>query len=206
MTTRSEDADVVRKIVVFFDICSSTSILEDLVRTENQKLWRDLLIELKNYLRKKRSSLGFELYKFLGDGWILLLDPRPDGLPIFEFLQDLAEQFLTLYSERVKHVLTVRIPLVGLTSGMDVGSCIKFVMNERSEYTGRPLNVAARLQSTVGQHDSKPCNKTLVSNNLYATFTDRKKIQRKYKVWRVTRALKNISGGEDYHCMKVERR
>jgi len=206
MTTESEDANVVKKIVVFFDICSSTSILEDLVRTENQRLWRDLLIELKNYLREKCSSLGFELYKFLGDGWILLFDPRPDGFAILEFLEDLSEQFLALYNEHIKRVLTIRIPVIGLTSGMDMGSCIRFVMNGRPEYTGRPLNVAARLQSTVGQRDSKPWNKTLVSNNLYATFTDRKKIERKYKVWRVTRVLKNISGGEGYCCMKVEHR
>jgi len=65
-----------KKIVVFFDICSSTLILEDLVRTENQKLWRDLLIGLKKYLRKKHSSVGFDC-TIPRDGWILLFDPRP---------------------------------------------------------------------------------------------------------------------------------
>jgi len=206
MTAESEKTNVVKKIVVFFDICSSTAILEDLVKTENQKLWRDLLIELKDYLRANRSSMGFELYKFLGDGWILLFDPRPDGLGMFEFLEALSERFLSLYRRHIKHVLTVSIPLVGITSGMDIGSCIRFVMNQQQEYTGRPLNVAARLQSTVGQRGGKPSNKTLVSNNLYATFSDKKKIQRKYKVWRVTRVLKNISGGDSYRCMKVERK
>ena len=206
MTMESEKTNVVKKIVVFFDICSSTSILEDLVRTENQKLWRDLLIGLKEYLRAKHSSMGFELYKFLGDGWILLFDPRHDGLGIFEFLEALSEEFLSLYRQHIKNVLTISIPVVGITAGMDIGSCIRFVMNEQPEYTGRPLNVAARLQSTVGQRGGKPSNKTLVSNNLYATFNDKKKIQRKYRVWRVRRVLKNISGGEDYCCMKVEAR
>jgi class 3 adenylate cyclase len=206
MTTESNTPHVVNKIVVFFDICSSTSILEDLVRTENQKLWRDLLIELKDYLRKKHSLLGFELYKFLGDGWILLFEPRPDGMEILDFLEGLSGEFLSLYRRHVKSVLTVRIPGVGITSGMDIGSCIRFVMNQQTEYTGRPLNIAARLQGNIGQRDSTPQNKILVSNNLYATFTDKKKIQRKYRVWRVTRQLKNISGGEDYCCMKVERR
>jgi len=206
MTDKSEQAKVVKKIIVFFDICSSTSILEDLVRTENQKLWRDLLIEFKDYLRKKRSSLRFELYKFLGDGWILLFEPRPNGLDIFEFLEALSEKFFSLYSRHIKSVLNIRIPTVVLTSGMDIGSCIQFVMNKQREYMGRPLNVAARLQSTIGQRDSKPQNKILLSNNLYATFKDKRKIQRKYKVWRVKRTLKNISGGEDYCCVKVERR
>jgi len=206
MTMESDKTNVVKKIVVFFDICSSTSILEDLVRTENQKLWRDLLIKVKSYLRRKCSSMGFELYKFLGDGWILLFDPCPEGLRIFEFLEGLSEEFLALYRQHIKDVLTVPIPVVGITSGMDMGSCIRFVMNGRAEYTGRPLNVAARLQSTVGQRGGKPSNKTLVSNNLYATFKDKKKIERRYKVWRVMRVLKNISGGENYCCMKVERK
>jgi class 3 adenylate cyclase len=206
MTRKSDEPDVVRKIVVFFDICSSTSILEDLVRTDNQKLWRDLLIELKDFLRKKRRFHRFTLYKFLGDGWILLFEPRADGLPVFEFLEDLSEHFLSLYRRHVKRVLTVRIPALGITAGMDIGPCMRFVMNGQIEYAGRPLNVAARLQSTVGQRDKKPWNKTLVSNNLYATFDDRQKIQRKYKIWDVTRVLKNISGGERYYCKKVERR
>jgi hypothetical protein len=206
MTDKSEQTKVVKKIIVFFDICSSTSILEDLVRTENQKLWRNLLIELKDYLRKKRSSMRFELYKFLGDGWILLFEHRPYGLELFEFFEGLSDRFLYIYKRNIKNVLTIRIPIVGLTFGMDIGSCIQFEMNEQQEYTGRPLNVAARLQSTVGQRDSKPENKILLSNNLYATFKDKRKIERKYKVWGVRRTLKNISGGEDYCCVKVERR
>jgi class 3 adenylate cyclase len=204
MTTESEHINVVRKIVVFFDICSSTTILEDLVRTENQKLWRNLLIELKKHLRAKHASVGFELYKFLGDGWILLFDPRSEGLEIFEFLEGLSDQFLSLYNRHIKRVLTISIPVIGITTGMDIGSCIRFLMNGQAEYTGRPLNVAARLQSAVGQRGSKPWNKILVSNNLYATFDDRKKIERKYKVWRVTCVLKNISGGDNYRCIKVE--
>jgi hypothetical protein len=79
-------------------------------------------------------------------------------------------------------------------------------MSGQPEYTRRPLNVAARLQNAVGQRGSRPWNKILVSNNLYATFDDRKNIERKYRVWRVTRVLKNISGGDNYRCMKVERR
>jgi class 3 adenylate cyclase len=202
--SKSEQTNVVKKIIVFFDICSSTSILENLIMTENQKLWRDLLLEIKNYLREKQSSVGFELYKFLGDGWILLFDPRPGGLKIIQFLEALSDKFVSLYRCHIKNVLTTEIPVVGLTFGMDTGSCIKVVMNQQREYIGRPLNVASRLQNAIGQRDSKPQNKILLSNNLYATFNDRKKILRKYKVWRVKRILKNISGGENYPCLKVE--
>ncbi|MFC1637077.1 hypothetical protein ACFL5Z_19830 [Planctomycetota bacterium] len=206
MTRRSDEIETVKKIVVFSDICSSTSILENLLSTENEKRWRDILIELKDYLRNERSSLRFELYKFLGDGWVFLFEPRANGLEIFEFLlESLPEKFHNLYKRHIERVLTTSIPRVGLTSGMDIGSCIKSVMNRQKEYIGRALNVAARLQGANIQRDSKP-NKIILSRNLYDTFKDKREISRRYKVWQVKRQLKNISGGDNYRCMKVEQR
>lgn len=204
MTEKSDEIKKLRKIVIFFDICSSTSILEELARTENQTRWRNLLIEFKEYLKKQQSSVGFEMYKFIGDGWILLFEPKSEGMEIFKFIENLADKFFSLYRRRIRNVLTTGISTIGLTFGMDIGSCIWFVMNEQSEYVGRPLNVAGRLQAAIGQHDKKPQNKGLVSKNLFATFTDKRKIMNKYKVWSVVRQLKNISGGEDYRCLKVE--
>lgn len=203
MTLKSEQIKVVRKIIVFFDIYSSTSVLEDLVRTENQKIWRDLLIDIQRFLLRKRVSVGFKLYKFLGDGWILLFEPRPEGLEIFNFLEALTDKFDALYKRRIKDVLTTRISFVGLKFGMDIGSCIQFIMNKQREYTGRPLNVAARLQGVVKQPGRTPRNKVLVSNNLYATFEDRREIQRQYRVRSTTRTLKNISGGDVYRCREL---
>ncbi len=203
MTKPSSNAKIVKKIVVFFDICSSTSILEDLIRTENQLKWRNLLINLKKFLCSKQSDLNFEIYKFLGDGWVLMLEPQSEGLDILFFLDELSKRFLECYNQKIKDVLTTRIPNVGLTFGMDIGSCIRFVMNDRKEYTGRPLNVAARLQGAIGQRDESPQYKVLLSNNLYATFEDQKRIKRKYKIGRAKRTLKNISGGDEYLCRKI---
>ena len=203
MTREIDQVKVVEKIVVFFDICSSTLILEELLRTENLILWRNLIINLKQYLRKKRSSVDFEMYKFLGDGWILLFNPRTEGLEIFEFLEGLSSRFSFLYKRHIRGVLNIRIPIVGLNFGMDKGSCIQVQLNNQPEYIGRTLNVAARLQSAIGQRDKKPQNKILISKNLYATFTDSRKIRGKYKVQSVRRSLKNISGGKDYRCLKV---
>ena len=152
---------------------------------------------------KKRSSVGYELYKFLGDGWILLFEPRFEGLEIFKFLENLSDNFLSLYRRRIKNVLTTRISVVGLTFGMDIGSCYRFMMNLRPEYTGRSLNVAARLQDAIGQRGKNPENKVLISNNLYATFKDKIKIRDKYNVMEVSRELKNILGGERYWCKKA---
>jgi class 3 adenylate cyclase len=196
---------VFKKIVVFFDICSSTRILEELLRTENQYLWRNLIKGLERHLIERQASVDFELYKFLGDGWVLLFEPGLRGLYIFEFLEDLADEFFRLYNRRIDKVLSIRIPVVGITFGMDMGSCIRPTMgDDRREYIGRPLNVAGRLQDAVGQKGQSPANKGLVSKNLMAEFIDEKQIKRKYTVYRVKRTLKNISEGEDFQCLKVE--
>lgn len=204
MTLKSEPIKTVRKIVIFFDFCSSTSILEDLKMTDNEERWRNFLIEFKDYLRRQQSSVRFIMYKFLGDGWILLFNPQSEGMEIFQFLENLSDRFDSLYRRRIRDVLTTRIPTIGLTFGMDIGFCIRFIMNGRPEYVGRPLNVAGRLQDAIGQRDKKPQNKGLVSKNLFATFTDKRKIRRQYTVDDVVRQLKNISGGKDYPCLKVE--
>ncbi len=172
--------------------------------TDNEERWRNFLIEFKDYLRRQQSSVRFRMYKFLGDGWILLFNPQSEGMEIFQFLENLSDRFDTLYRRRIRDVLTTRIPTIGLTFGMDIGFCIRFIMNGRPEYVGRPLNVAGRLQGAIGQRDKKPQNKGLVSKNLFATFTDKRKIRRQYTVDDVVRQLKNISGGKDYPCLKVE--
>jgi hypothetical protein len=74
MSATDSPARISRKIVVVFDICSSTKILEDLLRAENHQRWRNFLIRLKEYLVNCSQSDSFEIYKFLGDGYILLFD------------------------------------------------------------------------------------------------------------------------------------
>ena len=83
----------VKHTVVTFDICSSSDILEDLIRTENTKDWRDLLIKVKKFLIRKQSKLNFDLYKFTGDGWILLFDYDCLGKELFDFLKELSGIF-----------------------------------------------------------------------------------------------------------------
>jgi hypothetical protein len=59
MTSTNDPLKRLQKIVVFFDFCSSTTILEDLLRSENERQWRDVLIEIKDFLRTESKSLNF---------------------------------------------------------------------------------------------------------------------------------------------------
>lgn len=74
MTRENETLTVIRKLVVVFDISSSTTILEDLMRCERLDVWRNVLISVKEVLMD--HPIEFEIYKFMGDGWILLFPAR----------------------------------------------------------------------------------------------------------------------------------
>jgi hypothetical protein len=200
MTTKADPAETIRKIVVSFDICSSTSIIEDLDNTENTKAWRDFLIWIKNYLIIKSKKYNFNMYKFTGDGWILLFENNCKGDDIVEFLDNFCKQFGMRYVKYIEDHLDTPPSLTGITFGISEGSLIKFVMNKQDEYVGRALNVACRLQGAIKDKDKKPQYKALITKHLF------KKIKNSFaehKVQEVTRILRNISDGKEVHCVKI---
>lgn len=200
--TREEDIPKVSKrLVLFFDLCSSTSILEDLLRSERQKRWRDLLIALKKFLRKEKKELHFEIYKFIGDGWVLLFDPDCSAPTLFSFLKRLCKEYDALYKDKIAGVLASDVGNIGITFGLEKGTLMRVIMNSQTEYIGRPLNVAARLQGAIKDKGRKPQNKVLMSNNVYEDF--KPALSDKFRIYNVTRKLRNISGGEDYHAKKL---
>src|ERR1043166_602104 len=141
MSRKSDPISTVRRIVVAFDICSSTVILEDLLRTENQRRWRNLLIGMKKALVREAVETPFEIYKFVGDGWILLLEHNSiSGAALMRLLKTLSATYQHLFHHGICEVLGISDYLVGLTFGVDFGTLVKIVMNSKAEYIGRALN------------------------------------------------------------------
>ena len=200
MTRENDDIQEVMATVFIFDICSSTDILEDLHRTGNVKIWRDLLILLKEFLIKEADEFPFKLYKFTGDGWILLFDYDLNGKRLLSFRQRLCITFDSLYRQKILPILETPPNVVGVTMGMDRGRLIKIQMNKQDEYVGRPLNVACRLQSAIKDIDSAPANKMLMTKPLYDSI---KQDVISWKFYEVTRTLRNIAGGKELHCIKL---
>ncbi|HIJ72006.1 MAG TPA: hypothetical protein HPP87_11695 [Planctomycetes bacterium] len=201
MTRQNDIPKVIPKLVLFFDLCSSTTILEDLLRSERQKRWRNLIIALKNFLLEEKHELHFEIYKFIGDGWVLLFDPDCSANALFSFLKKLCKKYDTLYKAKIAGVLATDVGNVGITFGLEKGSLMRVRMNSQTEYIGRALNVAARLQGAIKDGDSKPQGKVLMSNNVYEDF---KTILRgKFRICKAERKLRNISGGENYLAKKI---
>jgi len=90
---------------------------------------------------------------------------------------------------------------IGITFGLDKGTLVRIVMNETMEYMGRPLNLAARLQSAIKDNDQTPGGKVLMSKNVFAGM--RKALKPIYRVETARRKLRNISGADEYVCKKL---
>ena len=191
----------VKKIVLYSDICCSTSILEVLLRSENTEKWVKLLASAKEYLRDEREIQGFEIYKFLGDGWILLFDEDMSGYELLLWLREFCEKYRSLFKKMIEPYLESNIDKIGMSFGADIGTLICIQMLGKEEYIGRALNVAGRLQTAIKDKDSNPQNKILMTKNLYSSIgTDEAD---EFPVSDVTRSLRNISDGKNFQCKKV---
>ncbi len=201
MSKVSDVPKTFRKVVVVFDICSSTAILDDLIHNEIHHKWRNLLIGLKEALVEGTKRLDFEIYKFLGDGWILLFDEAVRGAPLMAFLKDLCRSFKRMYRETILPVLSTKVSVIGLTFGIDRGTLMQLVMTGRREYIGRPLNAACRLQGAIRQKDKSPNGKVLISNAAHEELG-----LAQHNLFRgnaVSRKLRNLLGGEHYRARKI---
>ena len=201
MSKESDHLESLRKVVVVFDICSSTTLLEDLLQNENHNRWRDLLIRLKRFLVEESTDTPFEIYKFLGDGWILLFDEPTKGTVLMSFLQRLCLRYESLFRKGISPVLSGTTHRIGLTFGIDRGKVVRLIMNSRPEYIGRPLNLANRLQGAIGQKDKEPEGKVLISKSAHVHL--RLSASRKYAGRLVERNLRNVIGGQNYQARKI---
>ncbi len=189
-------------LVVVFDMCSSSDVLEEL--TLSGELWRydELLKSIRGNLDKAQGYVPFDPYKFTGDGWILLFPASTEGQLVFAFLQDLCRFFMTEFKNRVLRYLGTPPSLTGLTFGIEKGPLKPIILDGQQEYIGRALNVACRLQASIRDRDDSPAYKALVSNAAYNTYFS--KAARGVQVYNVKRKLRNIRGGADFRCKKIE--
>lgn len=201
MTQPSDPLTVKRTIVAVADICSSTRLMDDLIESENEERWRNTLIELKEFLRTEQKEWPkdqtFHIYKFVGDGWILLFptDFPPDTL--FSLLKRLHEKFIDVHEKLLKPVLRRPIEPIGLTFGLEVGKLIGLQLNGRDEHVGRPINYACRFQSVV-EPDGVKQGKLLMSANAHDML--KAGIDGVYNAKRVMRTVQ----GEETCCYKVD--
>jgi len=200
MSEPGDELKIENKIVVVIDICSSSEIMEDLLRTGNIIIWRNFLINFKKHLAEASKILDFELYKFTGDGWVLLFDFEYDGTKILKFLAELSEKFEIDFKDLIFRHLENPPEISGLTFGMDYGSLVFIEMMDKDEYVGRAINIASRLQGAIADTDILTGYRVMISNSLFQSMnTDLDNFHPEL----VKRKLKNIVKGGEFQCYRL---
>jgi class 3 adenylate cyclase len=188
-------------IVVAFDMCSSSNIIEDLTKSKNVQPLTTFFGELKRYLAKEqKATVPFDPYKFTGDGWLLLFPANTDGVRLLRFLENLCLYFVVEFRRSLLPHLSHKPALVGINFGIDKGELIPLTMYGQQEYVGRAINVACRLQAAVADKGRSPVYTALVSNRVYSEYFAETK---PHRVVKVTRNLRNINGGAEFACRRL---
>jgi class 3 adenylate cyclase len=189
-------------VVVAFDMCSSTDIMEELTLKGDVLRLQRFLILLKRYLADQQKEIAFDAYKFTGDGWILLFPVATEGPELLRFLVELCAFFKRTLKKEVLNYLDTPPKLIGLTFGIERGLLGAMSMFQRREYVGRAINIACRLQGALKDKGGSPAYKALVSNAVFNDYFA--KNANGMRVFKVTRTLRNVRGGADFRCRKIE--
>lgn len=187
-------------VVVAFDMCSSSEIIETLTATGGVKRLQMLFVALERLLIKRRRSLAFAPYKFTGDGWILLFPADVDGAELLKFMRELSAFYRAQFTKIVEPHLAHRPAVVGLTFGVDKGPLHAVKLCGQSEYVGHALHMACRLQAAVRVNGRAPAYRALASESVFnGHFRD----ARGCGVV-VRRTLRALGNGQRLVCRQIE--
>lgn len=204
------------KIVVVFDLCSSSQIMEDLLLSDRFDCYETFLTCVKRWLmnwseQHSRVKGQFELYKFTGDGWILLFPATINGKALIQSIYNLCEMINAELTRHIVPNLSSMPAILGATLGVERGNLVRMMMNEQEEYVGRALNVACRLQGAVKEKASNAtdkeaacmsCYKAFVSAHLYNERLGQLNVP--YKVEFATSPLRNILRGSGFAYREID--
>ena len=187
-------------IVVTFDMCSSSDILEELILLNDLSPYERVITKLKHYLAEAQEWVLFDPYKFTGDGWILLFPGNTSGASLWKLIAGLSACYRATSEVDLLPRLNTHPSIVGLTFGIEKGPIAHMTIFQQKEYVGRPITVACRLQAAIKSVTSKPAYKALISRSAYddifAKFPKIGAINRKV-------SLHNIRGGRTFRCKLI---
>jgi hypothetical protein len=186
-------------IVIVFDLCSSSTILEDLQEQGRLSIWKKFWEEVYAYLEKMSiSSDKYMIYKFVGDGFVLLYKTQYES-SLLLFCKRLSEFINRKINEIVEKYMNTQPERIGITIGIDKGKLIKLTINKEDEYTGKAINVAARLQSSLKRPEN--ANKVLITKAIRNIIIEK---YDKIIYKEVQRALANLFGDKPVYCYEID--
>ncbi len=195
-------------IVVAFDICSSSDIIEELMLKGRIGHYQKLLEKIKHHLAEAQKKILFEPYKFTGDGWMLLFpvesqkgaSPAADSKLLVQFLKDLCSYFKRVFDLIVMRDLDTPPAITGINFGIARGPLIYMKVFGKDEYLGRALILACRLQGKLKEIDEAPAYKALVTNEVFDEYLSQ---ANGLEAVSETVKLHNIRGGAEFRCRRV---
>ncbi len=199
MSNIDEENVMIDYYVIVFDLCSSSVILEDLQNQEKLDRWKLFWEKIHAFLVKtSHHEEVFTIYKFVGDGFILLYNPEfEDGL--IRYCIRLSKIINEELGKIIENDMNVRPDRLGITIGVDKGKLIQLKIGNLYEYTGKAINVASRLQSSLKKPEH--ANKMLVSKNV-KNRTCSLYDSSLYKS--VERTLNNLFGDKSFYCYEID--
>jgi class 3 adenylate cyclase len=200
MTQRSDGVETIKAVVVTLDICSSSIIIEDLLKSERFRIWRDLIISIKAHLWHLARTHNADLHKFIGDGWIMLFNQPYSGRSILNVLDSASEFYRKMYEHEILPNLETLPKPSGLTFGIAEGRLIKVKMQKHWEYIGRPINIACRLQGSISEYDIDSGFRALIS---HGAFHKMKHELTSYHHNLTEKSLKNLGDGKPFPCYQI---
>jgi class 3 adenylate cyclase len=194
------DAEM-RQYVVVMDVCSSTQILETLTRMENAEEYYKLMMRIYKAVERATMNKG-SIYKFLGDGFILLFNSEYEFDKILSCVGNICQASNTELTRFVSSKLDRPVlKRMGITVGIDEGMIYQMDFNDTMgiEYFGMPINRASRLQASL--KDPGHANKALISWKLYSKILD-KRIRACTK--ETTRTFHNVAEDTTLRCYEID--
>lgn len=189
-----------RKYVVVYDICSSSSMLENLTTNERAHQYENLITDVTKEFEYDLRALSPEQYKFLGDGSIYFF---PEGSATDELIDELCTfvfQADAIIGRFIRKRIDIALRRSGLTVGVAVGNIhMTNVYGTSVEYFGRPINLACRLQNSLT--DPEQSNKIIVQKEVFQSLKDK---QLRLLFSRRERSFRNINAEQATICYEID--
>jgi len=164
-----------RYTVLVVDIRRSTEIVQRLQEDELTGWWAALLARIHEDISTLFPD-DAKVYKFLGDGWLILFKTNNDGLisRIGTFLDVIFTTYDRLYNESLQSLyeLEETLPHTNVSFAITTGTLTKFDFPNSEEYVGKAINEAFRLQSLAAGGDGYDEPYGYIDRPTYAAFRE----------------------------------
>lgn len=187
-----------KKGILIFDICSSTEILETLVNSGHEDEYMNMIRKMDRCLAKLSQFFSFTNYKFLGDGFILVINTEKikteDVLYLSYIINKIGNYLL---NDLIDNYIQITLKRKGLTFGYDIGDVSNFHVANKLEFAGKPINLSSRLQGSLDKEEDSGCILFSLEarNNI-----ESKQLKTIINRFERERTFKNICGDKSIRC------